>query len=81
MKVYVYIDESGSIHKNSKTKYFAVGGYITINDDKNRAISKYKKNNLELKRKLEDILINSIVVESIWDNEESNIEFEIKLNL
>ena len=51
MKVYVYIDESGSIHKNSKTKYFAVGGYITINDDKNRAISRYKKNNLELKRK------------------------------
>lgn len=51
MKVYVYIDESGSIHKNSKTKYFAVGGYITINDDKNRVISKYKKNNLEFKRK------------------------------
>lgn len=28
MNVYVYLDESGSIHKNSKTRYFAVGGYL-----------------------------------------------------
>lgn len=49
MRVYVYIDESGSIHKNSKTKYFAVGGYITYEEDKNRIISKYKRNNLEIK--------------------------------
>ena len=33
MKVYVYIDESGSIHKNSKTKYFAVGGYFSYEED------------------------------------------------
>lgn len=51
MKVYVYIDESGSIHKNSKTKYFAVGGYITLESDKNKIISKYKKNNLDVKKK------------------------------
>lgn len=50
MRVYVYIDESGSIHKNSKTKYFAVGGYITYEEDKNKIISKYKRNNLEIKK-------------------------------
>ena len=36
MKVYVYIDESGSIHKNSKTRYFAVGGYFTFFEGKNK---------------------------------------------
>ena len=25
MKIFIYLDESGSIHKNSSTKYFAVG--------------------------------------------------------
>ena len=30
MKIYVYLDESGSIHKNSNTKYFAVGGYFEL---------------------------------------------------
>ena len=30
MKIYVYLDESGSIHKNSNTKYFAVGGYFYL---------------------------------------------------
>ena len=34
MKVYVYIDESGSIHRNSKTRYFAVGGYFTFFEGK-----------------------------------------------
>lgn len=72
MKVYVYIDESGSIHKNSKTKYFAVGGYITINDDKNRAISKYKKNNLELKRKYN--LDLKVEIKSYDMNQEEKIE-------
>ena len=32
MKIYVYLDESGSIHKNSKTRYFAVGGYFTFEE-------------------------------------------------
>lgn len=51
MKVYVYLDESGSIHKNSKTRYFAVGGYFTFEEDNIKIIAKYKKENLELKRK------------------------------
>lgn len=50
MKVYLYIDESGSIHKNSKTRYFAVGGYFVLQDDKNKVVSKFKKINLSIKR-------------------------------
>lgn len=50
MKIYLYIDESGSIHKNSKTKYFAVGGYFTFEKDKLKIISKYRKANLKMKK-------------------------------
>jgi len=50
MKIYVYIDESGSIHKNSKTKYFAVGGYFTFEKDKLKIKAKYKQENLKLKK-------------------------------
>ena len=49
MKIYVYIDESGSIHKNSKTRYFAVGGYFTLFEGKNKIISLYKKINKQIK--------------------------------
>ena len=40
----------GSIHKNSKTRYFAVGGYFCFEEDKIRIRSKYKKENLRLKK-------------------------------
>lgn len=50
MKVYVYLDESGSIHKNSKTRYFAVGGYFTFEKDKMKIIAKYRQENLKIKR-------------------------------
>ena len=49
MKIYVYLDESGSIHKNSKTKYFSVGGYFTFKEDKTKITSLYKKINKEIK--------------------------------
>ena len=51
MKIYVYLDESGSIHKNSKTKYFAVGGYFTFKEDKNKIVSTFKKINKQIKDK------------------------------
>lgn len=51
MKVYVYVDESGSIHKNSKTNYFAVGGYFTFFEEKNKIISIYKRCNKSIKDK------------------------------
>lgn len=42
--------KAGSIHKNSKTRYFAVGGYFCFEEDKIRIKSKYKKENLKLKK-------------------------------
>ena len=50
MKIYVYLDESGSIHKNSKTRYFAVGGYFSLEQDKLKIKAKYKKENLKMKK-------------------------------
>jgi len=50
VKIYVYLDESGSIHTNSKTRYFAVGGYFTFESDKIKIKARYKKENLKLKR-------------------------------
>ncbi len=49
MKIYVYLDESGSIHKNSSTKYFAVGGYFAFGKDKSKVTSLYKKLNKNIK--------------------------------
>ena len=49
MKIYVYLDESGSIHKNSHTKYFAVGGYFAFGKDKNKVTSLYKRLNKIIK--------------------------------
>jgi len=40
----------GSIHKNSKTRYFAVGGYFSYEEDRMRIQAKYKKENLKLKK-------------------------------
>lgn len=50
MKIYVYLDESGSIHKNSKTRYFAVGGYFCFEKDNLKIKAKYKQENLKMKR-------------------------------
>lgn len=40
----------GSIHKNSKTRYFAVGGYFSYEENRIKIKSKYKKENLKLKK-------------------------------
>lgn len=40
----------GSIHKNSKTRYFAVGGYFSYEEDRLKIKAKYKKENLKLKK-------------------------------
>ena len=42
--------KAGSIHKNSKTRYFAVGGYFSYEQDRIKIKSKYKKENLKLKK-------------------------------
>lgn len=40
----------GSIHKNSKARYFAVGGYFSLEKDKMKIKAKYKQENLKLKK-------------------------------
>ncbi len=49
MEIYIYLDESGSIHFNSKTNFFAVGGFLSLKEDKNKIISSYKKINKRIK--------------------------------
>lgn len=49
MTICVYLDESGSIHKNSNTKFFAVGGYFVLKNDKVKVTSLYKKMNKNIK--------------------------------
>ena len=51
----------GSIHKNSKSRYFAVGGYFSYEEDRIKIKAKYKKENLKLKKekKLENISFES----------------------
>jgi len=73
MKVYVYIDESGSIHKNSKTRFFAVGGYFTFFEGKNKIISLYKKCNKEIKDKRKIDLKKEIKSYDMKDEEKINI--------
>lgn len=61
LKVYIYLDESGSIHKNSKTRYFAVGGYFTYFKERNKIISIYKRINKDIKIK-RDVALRNIKV-------------------
>lgn len=50
MNVYVYLDESGHIHKNAPTQYFAIGGYVACEADNIKIRRKYKKINLKIKK-------------------------------
>lgn len=47
MKIYIYLDESGSIHKNSKAHHFAIGGYMVYGNKyaSSKVINKYKRIN------------------------------------
>ena len=42
--------KAGSMHKNSKTRYFAVGGYFGYDEDKLKIKAIYKRENLKLKK-------------------------------
>ncbi len=78
MKIFVYLDESGSIHKNSPTKYFAVGGYFTFAKDKNKVTSKYKKINKKMKEEKSISLDKEIKSYDMSDDEKINIFNEIQ---
>lgn len=48
MNLYLVLDESGNLHRNSPTRYFIIGGYLTSDTHKVRSvfkktISQYKK--------------------------------------
>lgn len=73
MKLYVYLDESGSIHKNSKTKYFAVGGYFTFLEYKNKITSLYKKINKEIKLSKAVSLMTELKSYHLSEQEKMNI--------
>ena len=73
MKIYVYLDESGSIHKNSRTKYFAVGGYFVFANDKNKVTSLYKKMNKNIKDKRNIDLNQEIKSYDMSDNEKIDV--------
>ena len=62
------------IYKNILLKKIKYAPHITLGNTNNI------NENINLKEDFETI-IDSIAVESIGDNEESNIEFEIELNL
>ncbi len=78
MNIYVYLDESGSIHKNSKTKYFAVGGYFTFLKDKNKITSLYKKINKNIKVKKYITLDKEIKSYDMSDDEKNEIFSKIQ---
>lgn len=73
MKIFVYLDESGSIHKNSRTRYFAVGGYFSFREDKNKITSLYKKINKEIKDSRNIDLNKEIKSYNMYDNEKIKI--------
>lgn len=73
MKIYVYLDESGSIHKNSKTRYFAVGGYFSFEKDKMKIKAKYRQENLKLKKAKNLSLDSEIKSYNMTEEEKINI--------
>ena len=80
MKIFIYLDESGSIHKNSSTKYFAVGGYFTFGEDKNKIISTYKKINKKIKDEKNISLDKEIKSYNMGNNDKINILFRFSFS-
>lgn len=78
MKIYVNLDESGSIHKNSNTKYFAVGGYFVFSDDKNKVTSMYKRINKKIKDNRNIPLIKEVKSYDMTEEEKKEIFSKIQ---
>lgn len=68
----------GSIHKNSKTRYFAVGGYFCFKEDRIKIKSKYKKENLKLKKEKKLDLDTEIKSYDMTEEEKIQIFNKIK---
>lgn len=67
-----------SIHKNSKTRYFAVGGYFSYEEDKLKIKAKYKKENLKLKKEKNLSLDTEIKSYDMTENEKIQIFTKIQ---
>lgn len=63
----------GSIHKNSKTRFFAVGGYFSFEKDRMKITAKYKKENLKLKKEKELDLATEIKSYDMTEEEKVKI--------
>lgn len=65
-KIFLVLDESGNLHKNSSVRYFIIGGYLTENTIKARSVfkkelNKYKKKyNINLKNEVKGSLVKDI---------------------
>ena len=68
----------GSIHKNSKTRYFAVGGYFSNEEDRIKIKSKYKRENFKLKKEKNLDLGTEIKSYNMTENEKIKIFNEIQ---
>lgn len=49
--IMVYLDESGNIHKNSRCRYCAIGGFCCEREQSSKINSLYKRANKEIKTK------------------------------
>jgi len=67
-----------SIHKNSKTRYFAVCGYFSYEEDKLKIKAKYKKENLKLKKEKNLSLDTEIKSYDMTENEKIQIFTKIQ---
>ena len=65
--------KAGSIHKNSNTRYFAVGGYFAFEKDRMKIKAKYKQENLKLKIEKKLKLDDEIKSYNMTENEKIDI--------
>lgn len=65
-KIFLVLDESGNLHKNSSVRYFIIGGYLTENTLKARSVFKKeigaykKKNNINSKTEVKGSLVTDL---------------------
>ena len=65
-KLYIFLDESGLIHKNSSDEYFIIGGFITEDYTKlkrlykNATLKIKKQKNIPLKNELKASNMNKV---------------------
>lgn len=79
MDLYLILDESGNLHKNSSVRYFVIGGYLTNNAHKARSEFKKKMDNYKKTKNLSSTM--EIKGSSINDIEKINILSDVCVKL